>query len=966
MCKRLGLFWVILLAGLTSVSDSFATHLRAGEITVERLNCSRTFRITITVYTNTTGTTVIFGGGVLDFGDGSKPHVTAQDPGTARPDLGEGVSIVVYSTQETIHTYPGNGRYVISYKEANRNEGILNIANSVETTFYLETVINIDPFLGCSNSPRLLVPPIDKACTGAAWLHNPGAYDIDGDSLSYELTIPKQDKNIVVNAYRDPNNAEFYAATGKPYNQSNEEGTGPPTFSIDSSDGTITWDAPGAPGEYNIAFLIREWRQIGGVWVNTGYVTRDMQILVEDCDNERPELQVPADLCVVAGTNIIETITATDPDLDSVKIEAFGNVFFLNPSPASFNFLNAPPSQFNKPTIGNPVRGTFTWNTVCSHIKDQPYQIVFKATDNPGRNRGAKLVDFKTWNIKVVGPQPVWTSANVNLSNRSAVLDWQNYTCSNAVQMQVWRRVDSFPYTVDCQITGMPPFLGYQKIADLPIGTTDFIDTNSGRGLANGAQYCYRLVAVFPSPGGGESLVSEEICIDPIRADVPVITNVTVDETSTSTGKITIRWTRPFEADPAQFPPPYKYELQRAEGFSGEVRQTTLPVGNDTSFVDQNLNTEELPYNYKVIAKTQADVLVGTSVAASSVFLETKSQFKRIQLTWSAEVPWSINTAPFQRHLIYRGPENATNAQMILIDSVDVNLNQFVYVDSGQFQNTELVETQEYCYRVLTRGAYGNPRIDEPLLNYSQRACAIPADDEPPCAIVLEPAAIDCAEFLENASCNNANTVFSNTLSWRRPADPVCRADVRSYRIYVASRVGGEFSLLVENVRDTFYVHRNLASFANCYKISAVDRGGNESELSEQVCFDNCPNYELPNVFTPNADGCNDLFSAFSIRNVGEGGLTSCGVIEDLPDFSKKCARFVVKVEFKVYNRWGKEAYTYTSGGENTIYIDWNGKDNRGNDLATGVYFYSANVTFDVVDPSQAVKTIKGWVHLIR
>src|SRR5688572_32520846 len=55
------------------VIESQATHLRAGDIIVERQNCSsRTFKITVTVYTNT-GSPVLFGGegDLLNFGDGT-------------------------------------------------------------------------------------------------------------------------------------------------------------------------------------------------------------------------------------------------------------------------------------------------------------------------------------------------------------------------------------------------------------------------------------------------------------------------------------------------------------------------------------------------------------------------------------------------------------------------------------------------------------------------------------------------------------------------------------------------------------------------------------------------------------------------------------------------------------------------------------------------------------------------------
>jgi len=280
-------FITILLMAATTLS-SMATHLRAGEITVRRESCtSLTFIITITVYTNT-GSKILFGDGILDFGDGSQPLITPTVDNTLRPDLGVNIGTVTFSTS---HTYAGPGRYMISYYEHNRNAGILNMFNSVETEFYIESTVNIDPFLGCDNSPRLLVPPIDKACTGAAFYHNPGAYDPDGDSLSYEFVIPKRAKGIEVNNYRDPNAKEFYDRGGINYSTANENGNGPPTFKINPVTGTIVWDAPGIAGEYNIAFAIREWRKTNGIWINLGYVIRDMQIIVEDCKNKRPELQ---------------------------------------------------------------------------------------------------------------------------------------------------------------------------------------------------------------------------------------------------------------------------------------------------------------------------------------------------------------------------------------------------------------------------------------------------------------------------------------------------------------------------------------------------------------------------------------------------------------------------------------------------------------------------------------------------
>jgi len=934
----------------------WATHIRAGEITLRRLDCTAlTFEVTINMYTDT-GSPIRFGDGELRFGDGSPVFITPELPNTNPPGLGlpQGVAFVTFSME---HTFPGPGRYVISYLEANRNEGVLNIANSVNTTFYIETVIIIDPFLGCSNTPVLLVPPIDKACTGVAFFHNPGAFDPDGDSLSYEFTVPKKDKNSNAIGYLNPNNKTFYDRIGLNYGTANEAGNAQPSFEINPVTGTITWDAPGAPGEYNIAFRIIEWRKINGTWVEQGYVIRDMQIIVEDCNNQRPELEVPSDFCVVAGEIINFDVFGTDPDFDSVKIEAFSQIFSINPSPAT---LTPTPIKFQFTAPGIKGRQTLNWETLCDHIKDQPYQITFKITDT-GQ---PALVQFKTVNIRVVGPAPIMEAPVLTLATRSAQINWEDYECeSQAVSMQIWRRVDSSTFVPDC-VTGMPDFLGFSLIGSVPIGTTTFNDTNGGEGLASGAKYCYRLVAVFPQPGGGESLVSQEVCLPPILADLPIITNVSVEVTGRTDGQILIRWVPPFEADPVQFPPPYTYELHRAEGFSGNINLTPAFPGrrSDTFFTETQLNTQDLIYNYRVTAYDDNNVKVGESATASTVRLETASKFQRIDLTWNADVPWTNNSQSFPLHQIYRGPENATEAQMILIDEVNVTQFAFNYSDSGQFNNEPLQETQEYCYRVRTLGTYGNPLIAAPLENFSQIICATPNDEVPPCKPQFTMTGRDCKEFIESSACGD--NLYSNTLSWQRPLDLDCRDDIRNYKILMANRLSAEFTEIAI-VSDTFFVHSNLPSFAACYKIIAVDRAGNESEASDVFCFDNCPYYELPNVFTPNNDQCNDFFSAFSDRAVVGGEEEGpCG--QKSSELRKRCARFVLKVDFKVFNRWGKEVYRYSSGGERTIYIDWDGHDNQGRELSTGFYYYSADVTFDMVDPAQQNKTLKGWVHLVR
>ena len=935
------------------------THIRAGEITFRRNNCnSLTFQITFTGYRDT-GSTIIWGDGVMDFGDGSDQLFIHSDQFTSK-NIGNSIERNVLTVT---HTFPSQGLYTISYRELNRNAGTLNISNSVETPFYTESQIIIDAFIDCNQSVQLLIPPVDEGCTQAIFFHNPGAFDSDGDSLSYEFTIPKQDKGVEVVDYRDPNTNEV-GLYPNGYHTANENGNGPPTFTINPSTGDVIWDAPGAEGQYNIAFKIIEWRFKGGKWREIGYVTRDMQILVEDCDNNRPELSIPKDVCVEAGTSIQETIIGNDSDNDQVKIEVFSQLFNGSANQPTIT-SNVELMHFNPA----PITLQFDWQTSCTDVRDQPYQVIFKITDNP--DNGPKLVTFATWNITVVGAKPDFIAATRD--NRFADLSFSPYACKlieGDVVVQIWRRVASFAYSPDECETGLPKNSGYQLIDEVDIDAQDYRDTNDGTGLAFGAQYCYRLIAVFSGNHGGESIVSEEICIAPIETNAPTITHVTVKSTDENTGSTRISWRSPFELDLSTFELPLSYRISRAIGLSGGTFEviSTIP---DTTYLDQNLNTTDHAYHYTVTAIDNFDVEIETSIAASSVRAEPTPQFKKIELNWHADVPWS-NRIQGQLHEVFRDNVQVNDSKLFVkIDEVEVTENGLHYIDEGRFNSTPLDDTQLYCYYVVAKGSYGNPAIAAPQLNVSQIVCAYPSDSIPPCAIMLSMNKINCRPIgklsaakegeypFDKLLCGFSN--FKNTLTWKAPG--LCGEDIDHYDIYYKRELNDEF-VKIASIESTKYTHDNLPSYAGCYVVKSVDRSGNESEFSNEACNDNCPNYILPNVFTPNNDNKNDTFRAY-------GNVPNSTAVD-----LKNCPRFVQSVRFRVFNRWGTEVFNYDSdkvkineetlARKEAILIHWNGLDKNSHALPSGVYFYNAEVKFDVINPENKTKTLKGWVHLLR
>ena len=148
---------VFLFSGISN--DLFATHNRAGEITIRQIEPCDLLMIEATITTYTKGSSVAADRDTLTlcWGDGFCEQVPRMNGGGNGVDIGNDVKINIY---QSTHTYSARGKYTISMTDPNRNGGVLNVnpPGSDNVPFHLQTTYEFlnNTFTGCNNTPQLL------------------------------------------------------------------------------------------------------------------------------------------------------------------------------------------------------------------------------------------------------------------------------------------------------------------------------------------------------------------------------------------------------------------------------------------------------------------------------------------------------------------------------------------------------------------------------------------------------------------------------------------------------------------------------------------------------------------------------------------------------------------------------------------------------------------------------------------
>ena len=766
-----------------------ATHNRAGEITYVQLS-DLTYEITLTTFTYT-----------LSYADRPTLDVEWGDNTTSTAPRISMLTLPNYyrrNIYKIIHTYPGPGVYRIVVQDPNRNANVKNIPNSVNVVFSISTTLIVNPAMGRNSTPVLLNPPYDKAAYGYIFIHNPGAFDPDGDSLSYKLTVCTRDDGKPIENYTLPPATHF--------------------IRVDSISGDLIWNTPADTGKFNVAMEIQEWRNGKKI----GVVVRDMQIEVYTTNNKPPVNSPLKDYCVEAGDAVDFIFSATDVNKDKLSLKATSGVFQQTTCKATFTKIDSVPGY---------ASSRFRWVTCHEAVRNQPYNVIFKSEDY---NPDVKLSDISNMNIKVLGPSPF--ILNAVPEGKMIKLTWKNYGTSFISGFSIYRREGASTFKPDSCTHGVPSSTGFVKVGYIGgSSTTSFSDNENGQGLQFGKEYTYRIVAVYPN--GTESKASNEIT-STLVSGVPVIKNVSVKNTDDTKGSILLAWRKPDKLDTLKAYGPYEYIIYRADGTGGtnykQIKSILTADLNDTVFVD-TLNTRSSGYIYKIELWNNAPgrrFLTGAPGYASSVFLAISPGDRKARFVINRNVPW-INT----RYDFFR-----LNETTQAYDSVG-STNQLNFTDNG------LINGKEYCYFVRSTGGYPAYNMPKNLINLSQKICTTPVDNEPPCPPLIN-VGTRCDSLYNSISWSIADPVCFEDIAgykiyYKTP-------DQETLSLLTTINDKNIFS----------YKHYPGDIISGCYAVSAFDVKGNEGLKSVMVCIDSCDTYEIPNVFTPNGDNINDKLVA--------------------------------------------------------------------------------------------------------
>jgi hypothetical protein len=341
--KRI-LFLILII--ISCFLNAKATHNKGGLITYKHIS-GHTYEISVFTYTEASSQAdrpnlEIF------WGDGSYDSIARINQVMVNNNL-------MKNTYKGIHTFPGANPspYIISVEDPNRDAGILNIPNSVNVVFYLESELSINPFIGINNSVNISNEPIYVAVIGESFTQNISAFDTDGDNISFELVTTKRENGQDIIGYSSPD-----------------------SLSIDIVNGELVWNFPQFIGEYVFTIKISECRNGSKV----GSILVDFQISVIPGPNNAQFQEMST---WQIDTNNNYSVIITPNDSVQLNLAYYGSSSTIDLVAYGETFIGGNNGVFQIDSVATGyIRKTFKWNPDITNLRCSPYIVTFRGSSS--------------------------------------------------------------------------------------------------------------------------------------------------------------------------------------------------------------------------------------------------------------------------------------------------------------------------------------------------------------------------------------------------------------------------------------------------------------------------------------------------------------------------------------------------------------------------------------------------------
>lgn len=941
---RLGMKKILLLTGLLFLMTrpSMATHIAGGDFTVEWVSGNnfrvtlKLFRdcasggagfdspITVAVYDNVTNV-------LHSTFSMSSPTITNIALGDAcySPPSSVCIQEGVYQTVITLPNNP-NG-YYLAWERCCRNPTIqnINLPGNAGMVFYVQVP---DPVLQNSTPIFGAYPATGYLCNGLENTIDFGVTEADGDSLVFSLITPLMGSGTSVTSPTLVGAAlpKPYVTINwqPPYSLANIVG-GVPPMTIDPNTGVITC-FPTGTGVFTFAVMCMEYR--AGVKISE--TIRDIQYYVLPCViDDLPEIMLPDTISVSEGTNACFDIVVIDADAtDTISILVSSPITFADGATLTM------PAPFS--IIGTDTLYQFHFTNETTGLPDS---VLLHAPISSG---GAY------YGIGGIGLHYCWATECEDIDNSPFVLEVAAFSlgCSgdtNFVNQTTQIYVEPIPLPE--QEILLPPtinvFAGEQPCFDIVVLSTDPTDTVSitvngppGSVLSNPPmvspgmhQYYYwndstgaKDSIILPTPvqtgnvysttAGGVGLhycwltECEDILVSPIDVTVTSFGLACNGDTLSITNSTQIIVNPPPYPEQTIYIPPVINVSSGDEPcfdivvLSENPTDTVNIVPSGPTFPAGAILTQPAPvspglYQYFFVNPTtgqQDSVILAAPTVNGPVY--TGVGGVGLHYCWQTSCE-DVDVSPFTIDVMAydpgcNGDTSFINQTTIVNISPIIPPNQNVYLPDS----IVLLAQDGTCF-------------DAVILSQSAT--------DPVTAVISSPS------FDAGAA---VSTTSSNYVYWSPDVfdfDTISLAGATPLGNGHYMGIGGIglhycWTTDCGDISDQEYLIKVAAYRIGCYG----DTTFVTNHMTIRVDAPEGMSGVVPNVFTPNGDGINDIFKL--------GGLWNY------------CYD---TIDVKIYNRWGQLVFQ-----SNTPTFEWDGTNLKGEELSEGVYYVLLNGIFGDAD----------------